>query len=83
VIERQLEIQLATCAVDDRDPVVLRRLDLPAEQSRIELGEPFRIIRVEHYGLEADSGGLRLSRSVRGGICVGNRCHEGHPSARP
>ena len=56
VIERQLEVQLATRAADDRDPLVLRRLDLPAEQGRIEPCQPLRIIRVEHHGLEADSG---------------------------
>ena len=64
VIDRQLEVQLTTRTALDRDPVVLRGLDLPAEQGHIELCQPLWIIRVEHHGLETDSGSLRLSHSV-------------------
>ena len=70
MIERQLEVKLTSRAATDRDPVVLGGLDLPAEQGRVELCQPLRIIRVEHHGLEADSGDLRLSRSVRAAAFV-------------
>ena len=44
VIERQLEVHLRPRAVADGDPVLLRLFNLPAEQRRIELGQPRRIV---------------------------------------
>src|SRR4029453_10152157 len=54
VIERELEVNLPSRAAGDRDPLVLNGLNLPAEQSGVELGQSSRIVGVEHHALNAD-----------------------------